>query len=601
LKAIKLVVLCLLISQVVVFAKTKIYYVTLTEPIISSGQTAQSSSIKASVGAVTIDTSLIKKLSHFTTFNLLDKDKVSTGSAIVKGGVQTARKYKKKYVYKLHINENNADSVEASLKKIPSFQYFQPNYTYYPQLLGNATSSSKYDTQKQYMDYMKFPLVWEYATGNNVVVAVMDSGINKSHFEFCDSDNSDCPAADFSIVTPQSFPVEELLGSAAASYVGETYNNPLVYEDLNGHGTHVAGIIGAQFNSNKTDNGASHGIVGAAYGVKLMPLKVFFMYSFEKNELRSQTDSLVSAINYAVKNNAHIINMSLGGILNSDEDKLLEDAVNQAVQADVLIVAASGNDFGLNIYTNRIAPAYFNNTLSVNAVDYDGNLEYYSNSGGDISAYGGCHKLCGRGVYSSWISANDKYVFTEGTSMASPFVAALGALIQSYYMQQNNGDKMSPADLIELITKSAYRSTSEVSSETGYGVVDAQKAFFYLGAMTASSTMNTVVFDGSDGNHSELLCYPNPLYLKDLSETNCVFFTTESGTYDFRVYSRRGELVYSKRNQPMIFGKNTIPWSGRNDYSQAISNGVYQVLLHIKYDDTTQKPLIKKHLVTVFN
>jgi subtilisin family serine protease len=608
LKTIKLIVLSLLFLHCVVYASNNDYFVILTEPITSSESRLQSSSLKASVGTRAIDTSLIKNLSLFKTYNLPVKNEASTGSMSVKAAVQTSHKTQKTYIYRFELEPDNVDAVKEMFKSLPSFQHFQPNYRYYPQF-GEAsvpTQSSLYQDQKQYMDYMKFPSVWDYSTGNGVIVAVIDSGIDEHHIEFCNVSIGSCAAsaADSNIFLPKGFPSTP--PAVKDRYLQEDYFSD-GYADIQGHGTHVAGIIGAQLNNYEEENG----IVGAAYGVKLMPLKVLYAIVDSSDPSKffvvSKTDSIVSAIDYAVTNNADIINLSLGACnLDSEINQVFQLAVNNAHNAGVLIVAASGNktkESGykqLNIYDGRCAPAYYVNTLAVNSAEYDGSLENYSHYGGDVSAYGG-NTSEGRGVLSSYLDSS--YVRMQGTSMAAPFVSALAALIQSYYMQQNNGDKLSPDDLSELITKSAYRSSASLSSSTGYGVIDAQKAFFYLNAYSSESDVSSlsVDFEGASGNHSEFLCYPNPLYLKESLNTECVFFTDKLGVYDFRVYSRRGELVFSKRNISLLFGRNTYYWNGLNDYSQSLPNGVYQVFLHIKYEDTSIKPLLKKHFVTVFN
>jgi subtilisin family serine protease len=608
LKTIKLIVLSLLFLHILVYARKEVYFVILTEPVASSESKVQGSSLKAAVGASTIDTTLISNLSLFKTYNLPVKNEVSTGSMSVKAAVQTSNKTQKTYIYSFDLDPDNVGAVKQMFKELPSFQHFQPNYSYYPQL-GEAsvpTQSSAYQEQQQYMDYMKFPSVWNYSTGNGVIVAVIDSGIHETHLEFCSSKVVvSCASGDSNIVAPMGFPskTKVLLEN---QYSEEEYDSGS-YFDLSGHGTHVAGIIGAQLNEYE----GSNGIVGAAYGVKLMPLKVIYAVSAPSNskgfETFAKSDSIASAIDYAVANNADIINMSLGVCsLYFEGDQVIKYAVNNAYTAKVFLVASSGNKSDatgrkqVNIYDARCAPAYYANTLAVNSVDYEDNLENYSHYGGDISAYGGNVE---RGVFSATVEGayNNYYSSMQGTSQAAPFVSALAALIQSYYMQQHNGEKMSPSDLAELITKSAYRSSSYVSSSTGYGVIDAEKAFFYLGAYNADSPSFSVTFEGSSGNHSEFLCYPNPLSFKESKLTECSFFTLKTGTYDFLVYSRRGERVYSKKGNALLPGKNSIYWNGLNDYLQSLPNGVYQVFLHIKYEDTTIKPLLKKHFVTVFN
>src|SRR5205823_858539 len=140
--------------------------------------------------------------------------------------------------------------------------------------------------------------------------------------------------------------------------------------DDHGHGTHVSGIIGAVGN-NKI------GVIGVCWQVTLMALKAF-------DETGSANiEDVVEAIHYAIDNGANIINASWG---NADRSRALEEAIAEADQAGILIVAAAGNDNSDAVFY----PAVYPHVISVAATDQNDQRARFSNFGPriDISAPG---------------------------------------------------------------------------------------------------------------------------------------------------------------------------------------------------------------------
>lgn len=191
---------------------------------------------------------------------------------------------------------------------------------------------------------------------------------------------------------------------------------------LASHGTHVAGIIGANRN-NKI------GIKGIADNVKIMPL-IQFMADGRQDE-----NAVADAIRYAVDNGAKIINMSFGA-LNTWDRAALEEAIQYAATKDVLIIHAVGNH-GINIDTvpNYPSPYFQNggkaaNWISVGASDRDNDetlrakFSNFGKSQVDVFA---------PGVRINSTVLDSKYKRADGTSMAAPVVTGLAALIWSYY------------------------------------------------------------------------------------------------------------------------------------------------------------------------
>jgi thermitase len=205
-------------------------------------------------------------------------------------------------------------------------------------------------------------LAWDVQTGSNsVVVAVIDSGVDYTHPDLTGA-----------------------MWNGGASYPNHGYdfadqdNDP--YPLNSEHGTHVAGTIAATGNN-------TLGVVGAAYGVKIMALKVF------PDLFTGAADSdIIDAINFAASHGAHIINMSFGG--GGAENTVMTTAVSNAVNAGVLIVAAAGNETANNDSTPSWPANYANvsstraGVISVAATDQADALATFSNTGTNTVSVG---------------------------------------------------------------------------------------------------------------------------------------------------------------------------------------------------------------------
>jgi subtilisin family serine protease len=177
-------------------------------------------------------------------------------------------------------------------------------------------------------------------------------------------------------------------------------NNDNVAEDDGGHGTHVAGTVAAA-----TNNG--EGVAAVCPSCKLLVAK-------SGDENGSLTSDVVQGIYWSVDNRAKAINLSLGSYGNS---RILEHAVNYAWKHGVVVVAAAGND-----NTERPSyPAAYDKVISVAATDQADRKASFSNYGKvDVAAPGvGILSTVPGGGYEAW----------DGTSMASPHVAALAGLL----------------------------------------------------------------------------------------------------------------------------------------------------------------------------
>lgn len=228
---------------------------------------------------------------------------------------------------------------------------------------------------------------WEITTGSsNINIAILDTGVDLDHPDLAD----------------------KLISNINFSNSGTT-------DDVYGHGTHVAGIAAAI-----TDNGV--GVAGLGYNSTIMNVKVLSdigagLYSW-----------IASGIIWAADNGAEIINMSLGG---PSESSTLEEAINYAWNKGVVVVAAAGN----NGDTTPMYPAYYTNCIAVAATDANDARASFSNYGDwvDVAAPGAS-------IYSTLKNGN--YGYLSGTSMASPHVAGLAALVLTTVSDANGDGKL---------------------------------------------------------------------------------------------------------------------------------------------------------------
>lgn len=282
---------------------------------------------------------------------------------------------------------------------------------------------------------------WAITQGSSIAIAVLDTGIDYNHSDLVGNmwiNSSDSIQDYLNPVDNDSNGFQD--DYRGWNFVADSNNDGDCRDasevitmcsdpmDDNGHGTHVAGTIGAVGN-----NGA--GISGVMWNVKLMPLKIC-----DANGSCDTADE-ISAIDYVIlmKNrgaNIKIINASFGGYAYTTSEYL---AIERANAAGVLFVAAAGNDG----YNNDLTPSYpasYNlpNIISVAATDQSDRRVSFSNYG--LTSV----HVAAPGVYilstvpQNLYSDNSDKEFYDGTSMAAPHVSGLAGLIYSYYDGNHN-------------------------------------------------------------------------------------------------------------------------------------------------------------------
>ena len=287
-------------------------------------------------------------------------------------------------------------------------------------------------------DLIDAPEVWTQGiTGENVVVAVIDSGVDYNHPDlFANIWSNQDEIANNGIDDDNNGYVDD---SRGWDFVNQD-NQPM---DFNNHGTHVAGIIAA------TIDGV--GITGVAPNAEIMPVRVLDENGFGK------ISEALAGIRYAVENGADVINLSLGG---NDYVSEVLDTISWAVQQGVVVVVAAGNES----QTFPSYPARFANQfcIAVGSVDDNNRLSNFSNRAGILPldyvvAPGGDGGFSDVGdIYSTipLASSTIPYRFFSGTSMAAPHVSGVVAL-----MLQGNPN-LTPTQVEEILIQTADHSTT---------------------------------------------------------------------------------------------------------------------------------------------
>ena len=245
------------------------------------------------------------------------------------------------------------------------------------------------------------PAAWTRSTGNGVVVAVIDSGVDVRHPDLV-ANLWKNPGE-----VPGNRVDDDGNGFVDDVHGADVIDRDGTPNDGNGHGTHVAGIVAA-----RAGNGI--GVAGLAGEARIMGVRVL------DDDANGDTGTVAEGLRYAVRMGARIVNLSLSGPAPDDE---LVEAVVAAREAGILVVAAVGND-GRNLSGFPSYPASLphENVIGVAATRPDGELSRVSNfgSGADVAAPG-------ESVLST--AMGGRYEWRTGTSMAAPHVAGALALV----------------------------------------------------------------------------------------------------------------------------------------------------------------------------
>lgn len=316
--------------------------------------------------------------------------------------------------------------------------------------VSSQSLSSRYPEHSIYLEQAH-----EWSKGHpDIKIAVLDTGIETAHSEFKDRSSKESEK----FTNNKDF-VNIING--ARRFVGDYLDMDEIPDDLVGHGTHVAGIIGATGNKMA---------IGVAPKCSIMPIKVLgALKSKDKIFGAGLIDDIDSGIKYAVDNGADVINMSLG-IKNTGGGLPHKDIIKYALDSEVTVVAASGNDGQRDKYY----PGALKGVIAVGASNSIGYVAPFSTFGGHVSV-----TAPGVNIYSSFL--NNGYTMSSGTSQAAPFVSGTIALLKSYALVKG---KRLKNDLVRKIIQETTDkfSTKFKDQRSGFGrinVFDALKMLNY--------------------------------------------------------------------------------------------------------------------------
>ncbi|MDR3037266.1 MAG: RICIN domain-containing protein [Coriobacteriales bacterium] len=300
---------------------------------------------------------------------------------------------------------------------------------------------------------------WDLQRANKAVtVAVVDSGIRMTH--------------------------KDLAGNIIKNLAWDAYNNKPLTTDISGHGTHVAGIVAAEA-------GNAYAGAGISYNAKILPINIFFEVS--EGRTSASTTTLVAAYTYIMAHrqeaNIRVVNLSLGG---PNDDPAVHNAIIKADKAGILTVCAAGNDgtdVNINVDNAPSYPSDYAECVSVVSVDKSNNRSTYSehNAYKDIAAPG-------TEILSTYYSSDESYVYMQGTSMASPVVAGVAALLFA----------KNPKLTCNQAKKALYDTATDGGTPGwdkywGWGLVNAQKAVEALPTPVTGVTLNAKTKSVAEG------------------------------------------------------------------------------------------------------
>ncbi|WP_034379038.1 S8 family serine peptidase [Dehalobacter sp. UNSWDHB] len=393
---------------------------------------------------------------------------------------------------------NDANKAEDILQKTLQFpgvlnaswsKKYQTEGTANTEVFTTAVSDPEYSYQWG-LQRVRADQAWkEGTTGQGVIVAVIDTGVDLDHPDLADGTNSNLVKG-YNAITR----------STAATAA----------QDDNGHGTSVAGLIAA-LNNNK-------GIIGVAYNAKIMPIK-----AMDRNGEGEDT-VIADGIIWAVDNGAKIINMSIGS---DEETKILDDALQYAANKGCLLIAASGNVSGSTsqAYSHQTVtgtsevsyPAANPNVLAVSAVDFSDVITDFSLTGPEVLLAAPGKRI----LTDYWSVTETGCAYMTGTSIAAPFVTGAAALLWSKY------PGLTVDQIKQALIESAYDLGQEGRDDDyGYGRLDIYRALKTFGALqrytspAALGWEGGIVAAGSTGEESAVeLTVPTGAFALQIDST----------------------------------------------------------------------------------
>jgi subtilisin len=266
------------------------------------------------------------------------------------------------------------------------------------------------------IEFIEADRAWKLNRGQGSRVAVIDTGLDTTHADLADA----------------------IVGGI------NTINSDASFNDDNGHGTHVAGIIAARDND--------YGVVGVAPEAELLAVKAL------DRRGEGNLSDVIEGLQWSVEQQVDVVNMSLG---TPQSTASFRKAVEASWEAGVLVIAAAGNSGPTD--DSVLYPARYDQALAVGALGQDNKVPSFSSRGPQVNIV-----APGVDIYSTW--RPDTYQENSGTSMAAPFVAGTAALILSA------GGSLAPSKLRSRLNEAAIPLPDIPPAQQGAGVINARKA-----------------------------------------------------------------------------------------------------------------------------
>lgn len=371
--------------------------------------------------------------------------------------------------YFIEIPDSLSSTILSKVWDFPEIDFIEPNF----KISIEQDNIKDTEFRKQwYIDLVRAREVWKKSTGKGIRVGIIDTGID---FEHSDLKNRIWinPKEDINHTGkfepwPDSVKVNGVSGDLNGidddgngfiddiigyDFVNQTYGNlgdysipdPIPFDE-HGHGTMVAGVVGADINNT--------GIVGIAPEVKIVALRVFDLTG------NAEIKDIASAIIYSALNGINVLNLSFGS---QEYSRLLEDAISFAQSMGCIVVASAGND-------GSIIPHYpsdFDGVISVGSITSDGVIANSSNFGPNVDIFA-------PGVQIYTTSLDNSYRYISGTSFSAPIVAGGCALLLAM-------DSTLKEEQIVGILKATQRNLPGKGRQYSHGYVDFAEAIDFLG------------------------------------------------------------------------------------------------------------------------
>ena len=436
----------------------------------------------------------------------------------------------------------------------PSVEYAEPDRIMRHTFTPNDT---RYNEQWHYFEStagINAPAAWDKSTGSGVVVAVIDTGY-RPHADLV---ANLLPGYDF--ISDTFVSQDGNLRDSDASDPGDWMNagecgggEPATFEASSWHGTHVAGTIAAVTNN-------SNGVAGIAFNAKIVPARVLGKCGGYTSDIADaivwSSGGTVSGVP-ANANPAKVLSISLGGI--GSCDTTTQNAINSARSRGASVIVAAGNE---NHNASQDTPANCSGVVTVAAVGRNGGKASYSNFGATVEVAapggsGGANSVLSTLNTGTTTPGSDSYALYNGTSMATPHVSGVVALMLSVK------PTLTP-DQVTSILQSTARAFPATCSQCGSGIVNASAAVdAAIGGTTPPDPPGTVaeVEPNNSRTASQLISTDNTTVNGTIGSTSDTDYyrvslpagatlistltPNASSDYDLYVYNSNGTLIGS--------------------------------------------------------